>query len=233
MRSLDKKIQDAFNQIHAEEEIKERTKLCLSAQLLIKNTKNSRRQRSWTGTLRYATAALMLTVFILAGIFNRSVDAQASYIRLEGDVSVGLSLDDDDTVIEVHGLNEEGEQLLKDVNLEGLSYREAVDCIMDSKQKLTGQTSTTPTSVTVEGEDQEKCHRLQAEVTEQCSSHEKKHNSRKNTVNSVTEPDTNADRNSDTGRHSSDAGNKKSEKHGAERNVHESSSHHFRKKGRR
>lgn len=227
---MEKKIEDAFNQIHAEEELKDRTKVCLSAQLLINNMKKSRRQDRRTGGLRYAAAGAALMIFIALGIFNPSVDAQASYIRLEGDISVGLSLDDDDTVIEVHGLNEQGEQLLKDINLEGLSYREAVDCIMDSKQKLTGQTSTTPTSVTVEGEDQEKCHRLQAEVTKQCSSHEKKHNSGRNAANSVTESDTNAAMNSDTGRHSSNTRNKKSEKHGAERNGHGSSAHHSRKK---
>lgn len=221
---MDKKIQQAFNEVQAEKELKERTKQCLHMQ----RTQTPPRR---TGALRYATAALMLTTFIIIGIFNRSVDAQASYIRLEGDISVGLSLDDNDTVLEVHGLNEQGEQLLKDINLEGLSYREAVNRILDCRQKLTGPVPTTPTSVTVEGEDPQKCHRLQAEVSKQCSSHEKKHNSGQNTSgpntsNSTAETDTN----SGTGHHSSGSGNKGGKKHGTEGSGHRGSDHYSRKR---
>ena len=218
---MDKKFQEAFDEIRAEKELKERTKQSLYAQLQTKNahntpntlttgtpptTRTTRRHFPGTNTLRYGTVAVMLTIFIIIGIFNRSVDAQASYIRLEGDISVGISLDDSDMVIAVQGLNEQGEQLLRQLHLEGMSYREAVDCIMESKMKITGDKSSAATSVTVEGEDEEKCGRLEAEVSKQCSDHEKKHSSSgKSTHTELREHNSSEGQKSNSGRHKAES----------------------------
>lgn len=124
-----------------------------------------------TGGAVFALAASL----VFFGMFSHSSEAQAAYIRLEGEASVGLSLDKNDRVIEVSGLDSSGTELLENLNLEGMTYQEAVGCFMDKYcEKEIFAEAQKEFSVTVEGKDEEKCAQVQAEVARQCDGTQKR-----------------------------------------------------------
>ncbi|MDO4275705.1 MAG: hypothetical protein Q4D16_18705 [Eubacteriales bacterium] len=174
---MNRQIKGAFDQVQAEETLKAQTKEVMLAEFSGKQREVSgvRRRRMGMWAVRYGFAIACLVLLVTAGILKNSVNAQAAYIRLEGNVAVGLALDENDVVIEVQGLNKEGQQVLDEIDVMGMSYREAVDCIMSRSTGFESGAVRTKTQVSVEGQDTEKCRRMEEEVSEQCANHEKRH----------------------------------------------------------
>lgn len=123
------KIKNAFDTVKADEKLKKNTILFLQ---------NERAKREKRPKFRYAYryAAVLTAVFAVslgAGshyILNTSV----SYISIDVNPSVELSLNRFDNVVEAAAYNDDGEAILKNVDLNGKSYTDAIDILLSNQE---------------------------------------------------------------------------------------------------
>lgn len=120
------KIYDAFDEIKANHEIKESTKQVLFAK---KSRKTDLfRRKAFRRTLEAACIALFLAI----GIGGYSlVRTPVSYVSIDVNPSIELALNRLDRVVSATAYNEEGEEILEPLSLEGKKYTEAIDEIVN------------------------------------------------------------------------------------------------------
>lgn len=121
------KIQKAFDTIGAEDSLKKNT-------LAFLQRERKKREKGFKYVYRYAAAcAVMLAVFFGMGsyrVFNTAV----SYISIDINPSVELGLNRFNNVVEAAAYNDDGAELLKDIDLKGKSYTEAIDSLLKSQE---------------------------------------------------------------------------------------------------
>ena len=134
---MSRKIRDAFEPVKAGEQMKERTKEVLTAQL-----EHCSKRRFYQRPVFYRTlaGALLLTLVFVGSMRAYEIKAEAAYITMEGPVEIGLSVNGTDTVISAEGLNTDGENIVSQVDVTGMHYQEALQAIMenDSYQECQG-----------------------------------------------------------------------------------------------
>ena len=120
------KIREAFSYVEAEDELKQKTKDYLHS------INKKRKFTFWNGRkIVGAFAALVLAVGV--GLYSFLL-MPFSYVSLDVNPSLELVLNRLDWVLEVKAYNEDGENVLADVSLEGMSYKDAITCIAESKK---------------------------------------------------------------------------------------------------
>lgn len=162
------RIQEAFDQIEASEALK-------SSTLRFLQMERERRNRrvflfGWERAVAVACAALVLC---LGGGFY-TVKTPVSYISIDVNPSIELSINRFDRVVDTAFYNEEGEALLTDVQVMGLRYTEAIDAIVESEalQPYLGKKASL--SFTVAAGDSEKRAAILTGI-EECSGARKHH----------------------------------------------------------
>lgn len=121
------KIQKAFNTISAEDRLKQNTMAFLQRE-------RKKREKSFKHAYRYAVAcAVMLAVVFGMGSY-RILNAAVSYISIDINPSVELGLNRFNNVVEAVAYNDDGAELLKNIDLKGKSYTEAIDSLLKSQE---------------------------------------------------------------------------------------------------
>lgn len=122
------KIHDAFATIEASEELKSST---------VKFLQNEReKRRSYKKYSMYrAVLAAVCVLFVLSGGMSvyAMVQTPVSYISIDVNPSVELTLNRFDRVISVTPYNEDGELVLDGVAVQGKRYTEAIDTIVEAE----------------------------------------------------------------------------------------------------
>lgn len=127
MRSTDKRIKEAFDQIHADEELKERTKQFLREKTDGYKKKRIRSYRTWI------PVAACLVIFLIAGGYW-SFFLPTAAIQIEVNPSLEMEVNRFGRVLSLEGKNEDGERLAGELNLRFMDYDEAVDEILQNEQ---------------------------------------------------------------------------------------------------
>ena len=120
-------IHDAFDALHADEGMK---KAALDA---YHREADRREGRAHGRAFRPVLAALCTLVLLTGALGVTAYAVPVSYISLDSEPSVQLSLNRFDRVVGATALNAEGEALLKELSLNGLYYTEAMEAVVDSE----------------------------------------------------------------------------------------------------
>lgn len=128
MKALNR-IKNAFDTVRADEKLKKNT---------ISFLQNERAKRESRSKFKYAYRyALALTVVFAAlfGIGSYSVlNTSVSYISIDVNPSVELALNRFDNVVKTTAYNDDGEAILKNVNLNGKSYVDAIETLLSNQE---------------------------------------------------------------------------------------------------
>ena len=122
------KLKGILDEVQAEEELKEKTK-----EFILQKTQNCTRTK--TVGYRHFIPAVACLLFILIGgywfYFTPTVE-----ISIDVNPSIELGVNSFDKVISVSGYNDDGEELIKSLNIKFMDYSEAIDEILDNIQIL-------------------------------------------------------------------------------------------------
>lgn len=119
VRKLTDKLHNAFDSVTASRELKASTAQFLSAQ--------RSRTRSKAPTLRMALAAACLLLVTALGVTAKAALTPVSYISIDINPSLELSLNRFDRVISATAYNRDAREALTEVNLKWLAYTEAIE----------------------------------------------------------------------------------------------------------
>lgn len=123
---MNRRIFEAFDNVHAEDELKRRTKEAVSA----KTQKASPKLRIYSKALAAVCACCLLLLVGLGGY--RFYMAPVSTISVDVNPSIELEVNRFDKIVAVNSYNEDGKQLADSVNLKNLSYSDALNVLMSS-----------------------------------------------------------------------------------------------------
>jgi len=146
---LTNKIRSSFEQIKASDSLKASTLRHLQAQ---RNRRGLRRS-PWKPALAFVCTALALLLPVGAGWF---LQTPVSYISIDVNPSVELSLNRLNRVISATAYHEDGTLALEEVSLKGLPYTEAIDGLLDSSAIGPYLTEESALSFTVAAENPER-----------------------------------------------------------------------------
>lgn len=122
---MNNRIYDAFDQIHAEPELKESTR-----RFLKEKTRSYRRRPA--GAMRFAAvcAACFLFLFLAGGsaVFMTPV----STIQIDINPSLLLSVNRFDRIVKVEGLNTDGEEVADNLDIRYMKYTDAVTQLLEN-----------------------------------------------------------------------------------------------------
>lgn len=122
------KIHNAFDNIKADNQLKESTKQVL----LVKRRKKTVRTKHVLFKKKFAIACLLL--MFITGIKGYSwIQSPVSYISIDVNPSIELALNCFDRVVSVTAYNQEGEKILKNLSLKWKLYTAAIDEIIENQ----------------------------------------------------------------------------------------------------
>lgn len=121
------KIQDAFDSVKADTRLKESTK-----QFLLANhtPKSHSLHRQLLPKIAVAVCMILIVVSGIAGY--RSIQTPVSYISIDVNPSIELTLNRFDRVLSVTAYNTEGEEILENLSLDWKKYTDAIDLIVNN-----------------------------------------------------------------------------------------------------
>lgn len=121
------KIQKAFNAISADDSLKQST-------LTFLQKERKKREKRFRYVYRYAAAcAVMLAVVFGMGSY-RILNTAVSYISIDINPSFELELNRFNNVVEAAAYNDDGTEFLKNIDLKGKSYTEAIDSLLKNQE---------------------------------------------------------------------------------------------------
>ena len=154
-------IHDAFEQVQAEQPLIDSTKRFL-------RQAREKKQAPMLRAPRLAAAmACLLFCFACAGGFL-ALQTPVSYISIDVNPSIELSLNRLNRVVSAQAWNDDGEVVLQGVKVSGMSYVQAIDAILDSDVMRPYLTDDAVLSFTVAA-DSEKTEQLLLDGIGQCS----------------------------------------------------------------
>ncbi len=121
------KIKEAFDVINAEDSLKQSTASFL-------REKSCAEKKSFKYVYRYAAiCAVMMMIIFGAGGYNM-MNTAVSYISIDINPSIELALNRFDNVIDVSAYNDDGNEILRGLNLKGQQYTDAIDTLLGNGQ---------------------------------------------------------------------------------------------------
>ena len=159
-------IRRSFEKIKSEEGLKQSTRESVLNKL---NEKPKPRRNFQRFSLAVAAAAFIF--FIGAGSFQMYF-SESSYIDMDVNPSIELSVNRFDRVIRMSAYNKDGKEVLSELNLKHKSYKDAVALILKKIKEKGYLKQNGMISVTVQGKDREKASEIKTLQTEidQCIS---------------------------------------------------------------
>lgn len=146
---MNKIWKEAFDQIHAQEDLKQRTEQYLKEQI------RERNRPVRTGALYKGLAAAACVLVLAAGAGGGYLFfTPTAYISVDINPSLELEINRFDRIISVTGYNEDGEDLSEKMDLKFLTYEDAIQEILDSQDIQNYLDEDGILSFTVAGEDE-------------------------------------------------------------------------------
>lgn len=163
---LNEKLKDVFDQVQAEEDLKEKTRAFLAR-------KTQEYKKARTVKYKYLIPAAACLIFVLFGFggywlyFTPTAD-----ISVDINPSIELGINRFDKVVSVSSYNDDGQDLLDSINIKYMDYTEAVDQILASENIAALLDNDAVMTITVVGSDGEQSARLLSGV-ESCTEGQK------------------------------------------------------------
>lgn len=169
---MKRRIQETFDMIHADEELKEKTKKFLAEKTgdYIKSYKRTRIP-SYT-----RLAPVMCLLFLLIGFGGyRIYFTPVSFISIDINPSLELDVNRFDKVIAVKEYNEDGERLAESLEVMFMNYEDALEQIMENASVQTYLAQDELMSIVVSGDDEEKTQAVYNNVEACTAGHQNTH----------------------------------------------------------
>lgn len=150
---MNDRIQQAFDQIKAEETLKEKT-----VQLIYSQKKKGVRKIRTTYHSAGRMAAVFASFFILiliGGISYRVYATPQAYVDVDVNPSIELTINRFDRVIGVFAYNDDGEKVLSQVSLRNKTSKEALDLLLTVIEKEGYMEKSELLSITVQSDGQQ------------------------------------------------------------------------------
>ncbi len=145
--NMNDKLKEIFHQIQAEEELKSATKMYLK-----RKTQGYTRAR--TKKLQYMAYAAACVCFLIMVFGGRWLYfTPTAEISIDINPSIELSINRFDQVISVNSFNEDGQELLKALNVKFKNYEDAMEQILDNDKIITLLSNDEVMTITVTGPD--------------------------------------------------------------------------------
>jgi len=128
---MNKKIKAAFDQIHAEKELKDNTKAFLARKTNGYRPKSFGVRRLFTRKVLIPTVVCLLFAFLGLG-GHRLYFMPVSFISIDINPSVELGINRFDRVVSVNGYNDDGKELASSLDVRFLDYSEALQQILEN-----------------------------------------------------------------------------------------------------
>jgi hypothetical protein len=123
---MENDLSSALNKIQANNDLKNRTARFLSAEISKRNHVRTRPR------LRLAAVCSVLVFFVLIGGFSYNLYfTPVSFVDVDVNPSIGLSLNRFNRVINTHAYNDYGAEILNEANIRFKMYGEAVQILID------------------------------------------------------------------------------------------------------
>lgn len=122
-------IKKAFDEVHAEKQLKERTVSDVTEKMRSYKTKPTVRMRK-----RISAAAACIIMICTGTAAYKLYFTEISAISLDINPSIEMGINRFDKIVKIEGLNESGKNIVKVLNLKYKDYDKAVDIILSSTQ---------------------------------------------------------------------------------------------------
>lgn len=165
---MNDRIKEAFDQVRADDALKNRTKTYLA-----QKTKGFKRSASYTPWL-YAAAVCTCLLFLLIG-GPLLYFTPTSVISIDINPSLELNVNRFDRVISVNALNADGQNLAAAVNLKNKNYINALAQILEDKNVTALLSGDEILTITVMGSDESQSVRILSELETYTSGHSNIH----------------------------------------------------------
>lgn len=164
---MDNRIHDAFTTVTASERLKTSTK---------NHLREAREKRSVQRISPFArrlvcTACAVSAVALGAGIYHGISQTPVSYISIDVNNSIELSLNRWDTVIQASPYNEDSAEILEGVSVKGMAYTDAVELIVESKAMQPSSDDTSALTITVASDSAKKEEKIKSGI-EHCAGYQ-------------------------------------------------------------
>lgn len=124
---MKRRLQDAFDQIHAEQKLKDRTMKFLD------NAVNEYSKRRVTSFKRLMAAVACLVLLLSVGIGYSAYQTPACAISIDINPSIELGINCLNKVVSVNTYNEDGYALMSDIDVDYLDYNDALKRILTDR----------------------------------------------------------------------------------------------------
>ena len=162
------KLKAAFDQVRAEEKLKERTKEYLSEKVYARKKKRTSPLRNFA-----AAAACALLVFLAGGSYLYFTPT--AYISVDVNPSLELGINRFDRIISVTGYNEDGKALADSLDLKYMDYSDALEALLADQEMEVYLSDNADVVLTVAGNSDSQSSQI-LETVESCASgHENIH----------------------------------------------------------
>ena len=162
------KLKAAFDQVRAEEELKERTKEYLSEKVYAR--KKKRTSPLWNFA---AAAACALLVFLAGGSYLYFTPT--AYISVDVNPSLELGINRFDRIVSVTGYNEDGKALADSLDLKYMDYSDALEALLADQDMEVYLSDNADVVLTVAGKSENQSSQILETVESCASSHENVH----------------------------------------------------------
>lgn len=122
---MSNRIRDAFDDVHAEKELKEHIKEYLRRNVF------QRKRTLWTAPVRAAAAVCLFLVFLAGGSWLYL--APAAYISIDINPSLELGVNRFDRIVSVEGFNDDGARLAEQLDIKYMDYDDALEQILSEQ----------------------------------------------------------------------------------------------------
>lgn len=144
------KVKEAFDKIHADNELKKNTR-----EFLFQKTKEYRKSRFFP----YKQAAMIMVCFLLIILGQKGYSAyfiSVSTISVDINSSIELDINQFKKVIDVKSYNEDGDIIISAANIRFLDYRKALMLLLQNENMTQYLTQEQLVVITVFGADEKK-----------------------------------------------------------------------------
>lgn len=153
---MNKKIKEAFEQVRADEKLKEQTRAFLAQKR--KNAAGSKRRR-----LCFCAAACACLLLLLIGA-PLLYFTPTSVISIDINPSLELGVNRFDRIVSVNGLNADGQLLANAVNLKFKDYRNGLEQLLENQSVTALLSGDEVLAITVTGRDETQSARIFSEL---------------------------------------------------------------------
>lgn len=155
---MNERLRKAFDEIHAEEELKEKTK-----EFLLHQRNNHKKNRFFSSARFVPAVACLLFILIALGSYQVYF-IPTSAISIDINPSIELEINRLDQVISVKGYNTDGKELAASLDVKFVKYTEALERILCSESIQAYLSSNEELSITVVGSDAARCGKILSDI---------------------------------------------------------------------